>query len=161
MRAAEMFKSYPKMKNELLVLEFKLRAFQGIAHDDVIESMNYSKPQGERVQDSRISDKTGKTAIYYRKIAEKLDDEYFDALLERYLYLKEALELFEFLVSGLSGRLPDFIRDRVMEQMSWTELMEKYCISYSAVGKYRKKAEKELDRLYEFRDEVDTEYMLS
>ena len=161
MRAAEMFKSYPKMKNEFLVLEFKLRAFQGIAHDDVIESMNYYKPQGERVQDSRISDKTGKTAIYYRKIAEKLDDEYFDALLERYLYLKEELELFEFLVSGLSGRLPDFIRDRVMEQMSWTELMEKYCISYSAVGKYRKKAEKELDRLYKFRDEVDTEYMLS
>lgn len=96
MRAAEMFKSYPRMKRELLVLEFKIHDFQGIAHEDVIESMNYSKPQGERVQDSRISDKTGKTAIYYRKIAEKLDDEYFDALLERYLYLKEELELFEF-----------------------------------------------------------------
>lgn len=161
MRAAEMFKNYPRMKQEFLVLEFKLRDFQGIAHEDVIESMNYSKPQGERVQDSRISDKTGKTAIYYRKIAEKLDDEYFDALLERYLYLKEELELFEFLVSGLSGRLPEFIRDRVMEQMSWAELMEKYNISYGSVGKYRKKAEKELNRLYEFRDKVDTNYMLS
>lgn len=161
MRAAEMFKNYPRMKQEFLVLEFKIRSFQGIPHADVIESMTYSKPEGERVQDSRISDKTGRTAIYYRKVAEKLDDEYFDALLERYLYLKEELELFEFMVSRLSGSLPEFIRDRVMEQMSWTELMEKYSISYGSVGKYRKKAEKELDRLYEFRDEVDTKYMLS
>ena len=161
MRAAEMFKNYPRMKQEFLVLEFKIRSFQGIPHADGIESMTYSKPEGERVQDSRISDKTGRTAIYYRKVAEKLDDEYFDALLERYLYLKEELELFEFMVSRLSGSLPEFIRDRVMEQMSWTELMEKYSISYGSVGKYRKKAEKELDRLYEFRDEVDTKYMLS
>lgn len=160
MRAGEMFKNYPKMKQELLVLEFKLRDFKGISREEVIESMNYSRPQDERVQDSRISDKTGKIAIHYRQVADRLDEDYFEGLVQRYQYLKEELDFFEFLVAGLGGRLPEFVRDNVMAQMNWTDLMEKYSISYSTVGRYRKKAEKELDSLYEFRDKLDTEYML-
>ena len=49
MRADEMFKNYTKMKQEMTVLEFKIRDFEGIRKEDVIESMNFSKPQGERV----------------------------------------------------------------------------------------------------------------
>lgn len=161
MRAAEMFKNYPKMKQEFMVLEFKLRDFKGIPHEDIIESMNYSRPQGERVQENKISDKTGKIAVHYRQVADRMDEEYFEGLFERYQYLKEELEFFEFLVAGLKGRLPDFIRDNIMVQMNWTDLMEKYSISYSTVGRYRKKAERELDRLYEFRDKMETEYLLS
>lgn len=52
MRAAKMFKDYPKMKQELTVLEFKLRDFKGISREDIIESMNFSRPQGERVQEN-------------------------------------------------------------------------------------------------------------
>lgn len=161
MRAEKMFKEYPKMKQELTVLEFKLRDFKGISREDIIESMNFSRPQGERVQENQVSDKTGKIAIHYRQVADRMDEEYFEGLLQRYQYLKEELEFFEFLVSGLNGRLSDFIRDNVMVQMSWAGLMEKYGISYSTVGRYRKKAERELDRLYEFRDKVETEYMLN
>lgn len=161
MRAAEMFKNYPKMKQELMVLEFKLRDFKGISREDIIESMNYSRPQGVRVQENQVSDKTGKIAIHYRQVADRMDEEYFGGLFHRYQYLKEELDFFEFLVSELKSRESDFIRDNVMEQMSWAGLMEKYGISYSTVGRYRKKAEKELDRLYEFRDKVETEYMLS
>lgn len=161
MRAAEMFKNYPKMKQELTVLEFKLKEFKRIPREDIIESMNYSKPQGEHVQENRVSDKTGKIAVHYRQVADRMDEEYFEGLFQRYQYLKEELDFFEFLVSGLNGRQSDFIRDNVMEQMSWTGLMEKYGISYSTVGRYRKKAERELDRMYEFRDKVETEYMLS
>ena len=51
MRADEMFKNYTKMKQEMTVLEFKIRDFEGIRKEDVIESMNFSKPQGERVQE--------------------------------------------------------------------------------------------------------------
>lgn len=161
MRAAEMFKNYPRMKQELLVLEFKLRDFKGIPREDIIESMNFSRPEGERVQEKQISDKTGKIAIHYRKVADRMDEEYFEGLFHRYQYLKEELEFFEFLVAGLGDRLSDFIRDNIMMQMNWSDLMAKYSISYSTVGRYRKKAEKELDRLYEFRDKVETEYLLS
>ena len=52
-RAAEMFKDYRKMKQELTVLEFKLRDFKGIPREDVIESMTYSGLQEERVQENQ------------------------------------------------------------------------------------------------------------
>ena len=149
------------MKQEMTVLEFKIKDFQGIRKEDVIESMNFSKPQGERVQESMVSDKTGKAAAYYRRVADRLDDEYFDELFRRYLYLKEEIDFFGFLTTQLSGRLPEFVRDMIMEQMNWNDLMGKYCISYSTVGRYRKKAAREMNQMYEFRDEVDTEYMLS
>lgn len=116
MRAAEMFRNYPKMKQELLVLEFKLRDFKGIPREDIIESMNFSRPEGERVQENQISDKTGKIAIHYRQVADRMDEEYFEGLFHRYQYLKEELEFFEFLVAGLGDRLSDFIRDNVMSR---------------------------------------------
>ena len=161
MKAEEMFKNYTKMRQEMTVLEFKIKDFQGIRKEDVIESMNFSKPQGERVQESMVSDKTGKAAAYYRRVADRLDDEYFDELFRRYLYLKEEIDFFGFLTTQLSGRLPEFVRDMVMEQMNWNDLMGKYCISYSTVGRYRKKAAMEMNQMYEFRDEVDMEYLLS
>ena len=161
MKAEEMFKNYTKMRQEMTVLEFKIKDFQGIRKEDVIESMNFSKPQGERVQESMVSDKTGKAAAYYRRVADRLDYEYFDELFRRYLYLKEEIDFFGFLTTQLSGRLPEFVRDMVMEQMNWNDLMGKYCISYSTVGRYRKKAAREMNQMYEFRDEVDMEYLLS
>lgn len=161
MQAGEIFKNYTKMRQELVVLEYKLQCFQGISCEDVIEGMNYSRPQGDRVQEGGVSDKTGKIAVNYRKVADRLDDEYFDSLFRRCQYLKEELDFFDFAVGRLSGRLPEFIKDMVVEGMAWTDLMEKYRVSYSTVGRYRKKAEREMNRLYGFRDRLDMEYMLS
>ena len=161
MKAEEMFKNYTKMKQEMTVLEFKIRDFEGIRKEDVIESMNFSKPQGDRVQEGMVSDKTGRAAAYYRRVADRLDDEYFDELFRRYLYLKDEIDFFGFLTTQLSDRLPEFVRDMVMEQMDWNGLMEKYSISYSTVGRYRKKAAREMDQMYEFRDDVEMKYILS
>ena len=161
MKAGEMFKGYQDMRQECIVLEFQIRQFEGISHEDVIESMTYSNPQEEKVQTSRLSDRTGKTAIRYRRVKERLDDDWYDSLLSRYQYLQEEIQFFEYAVTKLSGRLPEFVRDMVMDRMSWTELMSKYSVGHSMVGKYRKMAEKELNVLYEIREKQADSYMLS
>ena len=161
MKAGEMFKGYQDMRQECIVLEFQIRQFEGGSHEDVIESMTFSNPQEERVQTSGLSDRTGKTAIRYRRVKERLDDDWYDSLLDRYRYLQEEIQFFEYAVTKLSGRLPEFIRDMVMERMSWTELMSKYNVGHSMVGKYRKMAEKELNVLYEIREKQADSYMLS
>lgn len=149
------------MKQECIVLVFQMQHFEGISHRDVIETMNYSRPQGDRVQTSGTSDKTGKAAIHYRKVKERLDDDWFNSLFERYEYLQEEIAFFEYAVDKLGGMLPEFIRDLVMDRMAWDELMIKYRVSHSMVGKYRKKAEKELNEMYEFRDKQEENYFLS
>lgn len=160
MEIERMFKEYRKWKKDMGLLEFELSRFQGVPYDDVIESMCLSQPQGERVQGGGASDKTGNAAVKYRQVKECLDDDWFEYLLGRYQSVKEEVEFFEYAVSQLSGRLPEVIRDMVMEGLPWRILANKYNVSHAMIGKYRKKAAAELSSLYESRERQSDTYML-
>ena len=127
----------------------------------MIESLCFSNPQEERVQNSSISDKTGKTALIYRQVKERMDDEWFEFLLERYQSLKEQTDFFEYAVGQLSGRLSEVIRDMAMEKMTWKELAYKYDVSETMIAKYRRKAISELTAIYQLREQTAGEYFLS
>lgn len=161
MDVEKLFRSYPERKKELEILKFRISNVKGIDADEVIESMCFSNPQGERVQTSDPSDKTASVAINYRKVADRMEDEYFDSLLEMYQKKKEELDFFLFAISKLSGILPDVIEDMVVEGMSWEELSEKYRVSRTMIAKYRKKALREMEVFYSIRDHSETEMMLS
>ncbi|WP_394526830.1 hypothetical protein [Lacrimispora sp. JR3] len=161
MDVERIFKEYREWKHSLALLEFELGRFQGIPYEDVIESLCFSKPQGERVQTSGTSDKTGMTAMVYRQVKERLDDEWFDFLLGRYKQIKEEMDFLEYAIRQLSGRLSEIIWDMIIEQSSWQELMIKYNVSHAMVGKYRKKAVEELKRIYELRGQQTDSYLLS
>lgn len=161
MDVEKLFKEYDKWKKDMKFLEFELSRFQGVPYDDVIERLCFSNPQEERVQNSSISDKTGKTALIYRQVKERMDDEWFEFLLERYQSLKEQTDFFEYAVEQLSGKLADVIRDMVMEKMTWRELAYKYDVSETMIAKYRKKAISELTAVYQLREQTAGEYYLS
>ncbi|WP_044294513.1 hypothetical protein [Robinsoniella peoriensis] len=161
MDVEKLFKEYTNWKRDMGLLEFELSRFQGVPYDDVIESLCFSRPEGDRVQTSEISDKTGKTAIIYRQVKERLDDEWFDYLIERYESVNGDLEFFEYAIGQLSGKLPEVIWDMVIEQMTWRELSGKYDVSETMIAKYRKKAISELTVIYQIREQTAERYLLS
>ena len=161
MDVEKLFKDYDKWKKDMNLLEFEISRFQGVPYEDVIESLYFSNPQEERVQNSSIYDKTGKTALIYRQVKERMDDEWFEFLLERYQSLKEQTDFFEYAVEQLSGKLADVIRDMVMEKKTWRELAYKYDVSETMIAKYRKKAISELTAIYQLREQTAGEYFLS
>lgn len=160
METEKLFKEYQRWKKDMGLLEFELSRFQGVPYEDVIRSMCLSQPQGERVQGGGASDKTGNAAVKYRQVKERLDDDWFDYLLGRYQAVKEELEFFEYAVGQLSGRLPEVVRDMVMEDMTWRELSEKYSVSEAMIGKYRKRALAEMKELYLMREKTAGQYLL-
>lgn len=160
MDVQKIFKEYGNWQRDLGILEFELSRFEGVPYDDVIESLCFSHPQGDKVQTSGVSDKTGKAAIIYRQVKERLDDDWFDYLIERYKSVKEEKEFFEYAVRQLGGKLPQVIRDMVMEQMPWKEIAGKYNVSEAMIAKYRKKALEEMGELYQAREETAERYML-
>ena len=160
MRAERMIKEYPNLKRELSVLEFQLSRCEGIDYDTVISSLTFSKPEGERVQTSGVSDVTARAALAYRKVADRMSDEWLSYLAGQYGQIKEELDFFEHAVRGLSGKLPEIVWDMAVERFTWEELMMKYHISHTMVAKYRKKAIKELDALYEERDRQTESFIL-
>lgn len=162
MKAEEnVFDKYRKWKKERITLAFELSRFEGVSTDDVIESMCLSRPQDERVQASGKSDRTAKTAIYYRKVAESMNDDLYDFLFRKYQYVKEEIEFFEYAVSQLSGRMPGIIRDLVIYDMQWKAVAAKYAVSEAMLTKYRRKALSELAALYEDRARHTEDYLLS
>lgn len=162
MRAEEnVFDKYRKWKKERITLAFELSRFEGVSTDDVIESMCLSRPQDERVQTSGISDRTAKTAVYYRKVAESMNDDWYDFLFRKYQYVKDEIDFFEYAVNQLSGRLSGVIRDMVIYDMQWKEVAAKYAVSEAMLTKYRRKALSELAVLYEGRAKHTADYLLS
>lgn len=160
MTAETMMREYKTMKRELSVTEFQLRQFQGVSEQDMIESMLYSHPEGERVQTSTLSDKTANIAINLRTAIERENDGWYDFLFNRYRFLKEELDFFENAVSRLDERHRNIITDLLDEEMTWDILMERYHVSHTMIGKYRKAALKELEKEYELRDRQVEAYVL-
>ena len=117
MTAEVMMKEYKNMKKELTLTEFQLRQFQGVSEQDMIDSMLYSHPEGERVQTSTLSDKTANIAIKYRTAIERENDEWYEFLFHRYMFLKEELEFFEHAVSRLEEKHRSIITDLLDEDI--------------------------------------------
>lgn len=156
--AVNNYKKWVVRKNVLCV---QLKSFVGITEREYIESLTFLQPQDERVQTSNISDKTAKIALCYKNKLKKENEDLFKYLQEEYKSICDEMSFLEYGISTLSGYMPSLINDMVVKGMKWDELMAKYHISHSMVAKYRRKAIKELDVLYDERNRLDIEYMLS
>lgn len=149
------------MKTELRCLEHQIKNFKGISETEMIESMNFSSPEGERVQTSNISNKPASIALNYHTRMEEINREWYEHLEKRYLMLSEEVRFFEAALTALSGYLPDFMADMVVNGCTWDYLCEHYHISRTMVAKNRRKAIVELDELYRKHDDEMVSYMLS
>ena len=157
----KIIKDYYLMKKEMAVLKFQLENFAGVSDDDLISSMSLGHQEGERVQNSQVSDKTAHVAMNYNAVSARLNDEMYDCLLEQYRELQAETEFFEYSLTCLSGRLPEIMKDLVIDKMSWAAMAEKYRVSHMMIGKYRKKAMEELAEIYAARSRHMQKYILS
>ena len=147
MKEKDIIEKYHDMKRELSILKFQIARFKGIKPEDVIETINFSHPEGERVQTSGTSDKAGNIALNYKEIAEKENNDWFNYLVSKYKRIDEDIKIFEYGLQTLT--YGDVIWDLVVEQMTWDEVERKYNISHATIGRYRTIVIKELDKLYE------------
>lgn len=117
-KVERMMRDYTQMKTEAKCLENQIRDFRGISETEMIESMLYSHPEGERVQTSNISDKTARIATSYRERMEHINREWYDYLEKKYLLLSEDIRFFESAIRSLSGNLPYVITDMIINRLT-------------------------------------------
>lgn len=160
-RIEKIMKEYPQRTLELRCLKNQIKTFTGISDKDFIETMQFAKPEGERVQTSNISDKTAKIALSYENKMNRINDGWYRHLIRKHDSLQEELNFFELSMQSLSGRLPEIITDMIINDLTWDEISDKYDISRTMIAKHRKKAICELEELYNLRDQELADYMLS
>lgn len=160
-RIEKLIREYPEKKMELECLEKQLRHFRGVSETDMIETMVFSQPQGERVSSSGTADKTAKVALSYRDRMESINGEWYRHLEEEYLKLNEEVRFFEGALWSLRGKSGQIIRDIVLDGQTWEMAADNNGISRRTVGYHRKQAIDDLVSLYEKREKTELAYILS
>lgn len=160
-RIEKIMKEYPQRTLELRCLKNQIKTFTGISDTDLIESMQFAKPEGERVQTSNISDKTAGIALSYENKMNRANAGWHRHLIKKHDLLQEEIYFFESCLKSLSGKLPEIITDLVIDELTWDDVANKYHISRAMVGKHRKRAICELEELYSLRDQELADYILS
>ncbi len=160
-RIEKLIQDYPQMAQQRDLLRNQLRNFKGVTEQEVIDTMTFSNPQGDRVQTSNITDKTAVTGISYRERADRINREWIEHLVETMIGLEDEIDFFKAALASLPGVLAPFMQDMVVERMTWDCLEAKYHISRYTVSKYRKQAIANLDALYAMHDRQLAAYILS
>ena len=159
-RVEKIMQEYRQMVMERSCLENQIKNFKGLTELEMIDSLQFSQPDGERVQTSGISDKTARIAVSYKDKVNSINKEWQEHLEKKHAVLMEEIIFFESAVLSLSGILPAFISDMVIKGLSWDDLAAKYHISRTMVAKNRKRAIRELENLYAIYDKEMAEYIL-
>ena len=160
-RIEALIRDYQKNKMELKCLEHQIRNFRGISENEMIDTMYFTQPQGERVQTSGVSDKTAKIAMSYRERMDAMNEEWYQHLEKQYFALAEEISFFESAVKALPGKMGEIMQDMIFSQASWDELADKHFVGRTTIWRYRQKAIDELVVLYEKHEAEMTAYMLS
>lgn len=161
MKAEDMFSEYKKMRREMSMIAYQLSHFTGISEEDIIESMTFSHPDGERVHTSGVSRKTESIALKVRELVEKENSEWYQYLFDRYQYLDKEISFFEFGIKEMGEKKADIIFELLDGDLTWDSIADQYGVSRSLLGVYRKEAIKELNKKYEMREEQELRFLLS
>lgn len=157
----KMIKEYPTFVEKRKVLKIQLDNFNGITDEDIITAMCFSHPDGERVQSSELSDKTGKVAIAYKRRKSRMNDEIYSYLLKEYERLDEEITFLEVAIKELPEELSEVMRTLVLEGSTWDDTEYSSCQARSTLSTKRKKAIDALVRIYQIRASQMEAFLLS
>ena len=154
MKAEEMFKQYKSMCKELSMTAYEISHFTGISQEDIIEVLTFLRFDDEAGRYKSTSRRTEDIALISKELTEKKNQEWFDYLLDRYQYLDDKINFFEYCVRQMGEKKADILFELLDGDLTWDQIADAYHVSRSLLGVYRKQAIKELDRCYAMREQM-------
>ena len=97
----KMIKEYPRMVREREALRKQIEEIEFLSAEDLISSMSFSHPEGERVQSSDLSDKTARIAMCYESRIDRITEELVAPKMKQLARIDEEIEFFEYCVRHL------------------------------------------------------------
>ena len=156
----KMIKEDPDMKFERSCLLNQMKSLK-ITEDDVIYSMCFSHPEGERVQTSGLSDKTAKVALSFRDRQRQMEEERYNFLFDKYQHLDEEITFLEETIADIPGEIGEIMSELVIKGDTWENVCFSHCIGTHKLSDMRKQGIKILIRAYQRRESMVASYLLS
>jgi len=139
-RVEKMLKAYQHNKRIMVESAAEIERFSPITEDETIDLLNFNRPEGERIQNTNISQKVADIAGSYKKVMNSLNREVLRTLMAEYQAALTEVTFVEYAIRMLPDRERAIMHLIVLENESWTEVCAKCHLSNSMVGNYRKRA---------------------
>jgi hypothetical protein len=144
-----LLKNYLKLKKDLEFLKYKRSCFEGITEEESIDVLTFSQPDGERVSTSNISYKTAKVALIYKKHMLTINRQGLQSIEYDIATLEYELNWLEYAIQRLDKAYLEVIKDLFMTGLTWDDICFKHRICRQTLGKYRRRALKEMIELFD------------
>lgn len=157
----KIIKEYPQMVREVERLDKQIKSCEFISADELITTMVFSHPDGERVQSSDLSDKTAKIAISYQRKLDRINEELVMPMIKRKEALEEEISFFEDSVNHLPEDILEMSQAIFLDGMTWEEAESCFYTNSWGIRNCRKRAIDCLVRSYQIRASQTEAFLLS
>ena len=157
----KIIKEYPQMVREVERLDKQITSCEFISADELITTMAFSHPDGERVQSSDLSDKTAKIAISYQRKMDRINEELVMPMIKRKEALEEEISFFEDSVNHLPEDILEMSQAIFLDGMTWEEAESCFYTNSWGIRNCRKRAIDCLVRSYQIRASQTEAFLLS
>lgn len=147
-KAEYMLTNYHQLKEDLEILEYRLRNFKPVTENEVISSLVFHRSDEPKVSTTPNNQHSEMIALSFREQMVKENEEQIADLTQRYLRLAKELEVFEMAVRFLKGELAEFAHELMKPNCNWDFIMREFHISRGTVYNWRQKVLDHIRQVY-------------
>lgn len=142
----QQLRDHNQIRKEITVLEFELKALLPLDTSDLIESMTFTHPAAEAVQNNNISDKTAVIALNYRHVGQMQSHEAIQPICEQLEIYRLQADRLELYISTLNPEIAAVLRQHYFDGLTWEEIADR---SNNCLRTVKNRRERGIERLVE------------
>lgn len=146
--------SYPERARKIALLRYELAHPAQITGDELIEAMNYARPEGQGHPSGHISNRTLYIALNYQERAERLNDETFGDISARLAEMEREQSRLEYYMSLLDRRQELVLRRTCFEKVPQEKVAKELEVSVRRIQDIKAQAIDALAEMYGFTAEL-------
>jgi len=146
-----LLKNHNEILQDIEQLKFEYEIFKKIETYEVIESLNFSSNNEDRIQTSNVSDKTCKIALIYNEVAKRMNKESREEIYKMMKATEFEMARLSYCIERLEPQIKGILIDVFIEKIQWKGICVKYSISVKTLSKYRKKGIEEIIGMFDLK----------
>lgn len=143
-----LLENYNEILKDIEQLKFELETFEDLVPEEMIDAMNFSSGDEERVASYTVSDKTCKIALIYTEVTKRMNNEAKEEIKKMIIASEYEIRKLDYCIDRLDEKVKETIKGVYVNKGSWADVCKKLYISENTLNRYRKKGIEGLVTMY-------------
>ena len=143
-----LFENYNEILKDIEQLKFELETYENLVPEEIIDAMNFSSGNDERVSSSTPTDKTCKIALIYSEVSKRMNNEAKEEIRKMIVASEYEIRKLDYCIARLEPKIRDVIKNIYINKMAWLVISKNLYISENTISKYKRKGIDEVTQMY-------------